>query len=122
MIIVIGRVMNFPPIAWLWLTFAIIGEIIGTTSLKASKEFTVLTPTIFIMIGYGIAFYFMILTMRHLPVAITYAFWSALGIVFITIVSALRFDEKPDLPAMIGIALIVVGVVLITFFSKMKAS
>ena len=77
--------MNFPPIAWLWLTLAIVGEIIGTTSLKASKEFTVLMPTIFIAVGYGLSFYFMILAMRHLPVAVTYAFWSALGIVFITI-------------------------------------
>lgn len=114
--------MNFAPIAWLWLTLAIIGEIIGTTSLKASKEFTELLPSLFIIIGYGISFYFMILTMRHIPVAVTYAFWSALGIVFITIVSAIRFDEKPDLPAMLGIAFIVIGVVLITFFSKMKAS
>ena len=114
--------MNFNPIAWLWLTLAIIGEIVATTSLKASKEFTVLMPSIFIVVGYGIAFYFMILAMRHLPVAVTYAFWSALGIVFITIVSAIRFDEKPDLPAIIGIALIVSGVVLITMFSKMKAS
>jgi small multidrug resistance pump len=114
--------MNINPIAWLWLTLAIIGEIIGTTSLKASKEFTVLAPTLFIVLGYGISFYFMILTMRHLPVSLTYAFWSALGIVFITIVSAMRFDEKPDLPAIIGIGLIIAGVVMITMFSKMKAS
>ncbi len=114
--------MNINPIAWLWLTLAIIGEIIGTTSLKASKELTVLMPSLFIVVGYGIAFYFMILAMRHMPVAVTYAFWSALGIVFITVVSAIRFGEKPDLPAMIGIGLIIAGVVMITMFSKMKAS
>ena len=114
--------MNINPIAWLWLTLAIIGEIVATTSLKASKELTVLMPSIFIVVGYGVAFYFMILAMRHMPVAVTYAFWSALGIVFITIVSAIRFGEKPDLPAIIGIALIVAGVVMITMFSKMKAS
>ena len=114
--------MNINPIAWLWLTLAIIGEIIGTTSLKASKELTVLMPSLFIVVGYGIAFYFMILAMRHMPVAVTYAFWSALGIVFITVVSAIRFGEKPDLPAMIGIGLIIAGVVMITMFSKMKTS
>ena len=114
--------MNINPIAWLWLTLAIIGEIIGTTSLKASKDLTVLIPSMFIVFGYGISFYFMILAMRHMPVAVTYAFWSALGIVFITILSAIRFGEKPDLPAMIGIALIIAGVVMITVFSKMKAS
>ena len=113
--------MNFNPIAWVWLTLAIIGEIIATTSLKASKELTVLTPTILIVVGYGAAFYFMILAMRHLPVAITYSFWSALGIVFITIISMMRFGEKPDAPAIIGIGLIVVGVLVITIFSKMKA-
>lgn len=114
--------MHFNPIAWLWLTLAIIGEVIATTSLKASKELTVLVPSIFIFVGYGAAFYFMILAMRHLPVAVTYAFWSALGIVFITIVSMFRFNEKPDLPAVLGIGLIIMGVVLISFFSKMKAS
>lgn len=114
--------VNFPPIAWLWLTLAIIGEVIGTTSLKASKEFTVLMPSVLIFIGYGISFYFIILAIRHIPVAVTYAFWSALGIVFITVFSAIRFNEKPDLPAILGIALIITGVVLITLFSKMKAS
>ena len=114
--------MSYPPIAWLWLTLAIIGEIIGTTSLKASKEFTVLLPTLLIFIGYSISFYFMILTMRHMPVALTYAFWSALGIVCITVCSIIRFNEKPDLPALIGIGFIIGGVLLITVFSKMKAS
>lgn len=112
--------MVFPPIAWFWLTLAIIAEVFATTSLKASREFTEITPTILMVVGYGLSFYFMILTMRHMPVAITYAFWSALGIVFITIVSAMRFGEKPDLPALIGIGLIIAGVVLITLFSGMK--
>jgi small multidrug resistance pump len=114
--------MNFPPIAWLWLTLAIVGEVVGTTSLKASKELTIVVPSIFIVVGYGSAFYFLILTMRYFPVAVTYAFWSALGIVFITIVSAFRFNERPDLPAITGIALIIIGVVLIAAFSNMKAS
>ena len=113
--------MNFNPIAWVWLTLAIIGEIIATTSLKASKEFTILIPSLLILVGYGASFYFMILAMRHMPVAVVYAFWSALGIIFITMVSAYRFGEKPDLPAVIGILLIVAGVIAITFFSKMKA-
>ena len=110
------------PIAWLWLTLAIIGEVVATTSLKASKELTVLWPSVMIVIGYLFSFYFMILTMRHLPVSLTYAFWSAAGIVFITVAAALRFNEKPDLPAVIGISMIVGGVLVITIFSKMKAS
>ncbi|MGC6485468.1 MAG: DMT family transporter [Candidatus Puniceispirillales bacterium] len=110
------------PIAWLWLMLAIIGEVVATTSLKASKELTVLWPSVMIVIGYMFSFYFMILTMRHLPVSVTYAFWSAAGIIFITIAAALRFNEKPDLPAVLGIAMIVGGVLIITIFSKMKAS
>ena len=110
------------PIAWLWLTLAIIGEVVATTSLKASKELTVLWPSVMIVIGYLFSFYFMILTMRHLPVSLTYAFWSAAGIIFITIAAAVRFNEKPDLPAVIGISMIVGGVLVITIFSKMKAS
>lgn len=115
-------IANINPIAWLWLSIAIIGEIVGTTSLKASKELTVLWPSLLIFIGYGIAFYFMILTMRHLPVAITYSFWSALGIVFITLISIYRFDEKPDLAAVLGIGMIVAGVLIITLFSNFKAT
>jgi small multidrug resistance pump len=114
--------MNFPPIAWFWLTLAIFGEVIGTTSLKASKEFTVILPSILIFVGYGFSCYFALLAMRHIPVGVTYAFWSALGIVFVTIVAAIRFSEKPDLPALAGIALIIAGVVLITAFSKINAS
>jgi len=110
------------PIAWLWLMLAIIGEVVATTSLKASKELTVLWPSVMIVIGYLFSFYFMILTMRHLPVSLTYAFWSAAGIIFITIAAAVRFNEKPDLPAVIGISMIVGGVLVITIFSKMKAS
>ena len=106
------------PIAWLWLMLAIIGEVVATTSLKASKELTVLWPSVMIVIGYLFSFYFMILTMRHLPVSLTYAFWSAAGIIFITIAAAVRFNEKPDLPAVIGISMIVGGVLVITIFFK----
>ena len=82
------------PIAWLWLMLAIIGEVVATTSLKASKELTVLWPSVMIVIGYMFSFYFMILTMRHLPVSVTYAFWSAAGIIFITIAAALRLTKN----------------------------
>ena len=114
--------MSYPFIAWAWLTLAIMAEVVGTTSLKASKEFTVLMPSLLIFVGYGLAFYFLILTMRYMPVAIAYAFWSGLGIVAITVVSLYRFGEVPDWAASLGIALIVSGVMLIILFSKMKAS
>ena len=110
------------PIAWLWLTLAVISEVIATTSLKASKELTVFWPSVLIVIGYMLASYFAILTMRHFPVSVTYTFWSVAGIIFVTITAAWRFNEKPDFPAILGLALIICGVILITIFSKMKAS
>ena len=113
--------MNFSPIAWLWLVLAIMGEMVGTLSLKASKELSLLLPTSLILIGYGLSFYFLILTMRHLPVAISYSLWSAFGIVFITIFSAYKFGEKPDLPAILGLGFIITGVVLLTIVSKFSA-
>lgn len=112
--------MHFSPIAWLWLMLAILGELVGTLSLKASKELTLLLPTSLILLGYGLSFYFLILTMRHLPVAVSYSLWSAFGIVFITFFSAYKFGEKPDLPAILGLGLIITGVILLTIVSKLS--
>ncbi len=103
---------------YLWLILAIIAEVIATTALKASEEFTRLIPSIVVIIGYGIAFYLLGLVLKTVPVSIAYAIWSGSGILFITIVSALFFKQTPDLAAIIGMVLIVSGVVVIQLFSK----
>lgn len=104
--------------AYLYLTLAIIAEVIATSALKASAEFTRLSPSILVVVGYGVAFYFMTLVLRTIPVGITYAVWSGLGIVLVTIAGAILYKQFPDLPAIIGVGLIVSGVVVIHVFSK----
>lgn len=105
---------------YLYLAIAIIAEVIATSSLKASAEFTKLWPSVAVVLGYGTAFYFMTLALRHIPLGITYAIWSGLGIVLVTVVGAVVYNEKPDVPALIGMGLIIAGVVVINLFSKMS--
>ena len=97
---------------------AIIFEIVATSSLKISEQFTKLVPSIITVVCYIAAFYFLSLTLRTLPVGIAYALWSAIGIVFITIIGVFAFKQVPDLPAIIGLILIIVGVVIINVWSK----
>ena len=105
---------------YLYLAIAIIAEVIAASSLKASAEFTKLWPSVAVVLGYGTAFYFMTLALRHIPLGITYAIWSGLGIVLVTVVGAVVYNEKPDVPALIGMGLIIAGVVVINLFSKMS--
>ena len=104
--------------AYIYLALAIIGEVIATSALKASEEFTRLLPSLLVLIGYSVAFYFMSLTLKTIPIGVTYALWSGLGIVLITIVGIFLFDQKPDLPAVVGMGLIISGVVVMQVFSK----
>lgn len=105
--------------SYLFLALAIIFEIIATTFLKKSEEFSKLWPSVVTIVGYACAFYFLSLSLRQIPVGITYAIWSGVGIVFITIIGIVAFKQVPDLPAIIGIALIIIGVIVINVFSKM---
>ncbi len=104
--------------AYLYLAVAIIAEVVATSALKASEEFTKLVPSAIVIIGYGVAFYCLTLVLRNIPVGITYAIWAGLGIVLIAIVGALLFRQVPDIPAVLGMTLIVSGVVVINVFSK----
>jgi len=103
---------------YLYLTLAIVAEVIATNALKASEEFTQLGPSIIVVLGYGAAFYFLSLVLKTIPIGITYAIWSGIGIVLVVIVAAFIFKQIPDIPAIIGMVLIVSGVVVINVFSK----
>lgn len=103
---------------WFFLAVAIVAETIATNALKASESFTKLWPSVLVIAGYAVAFYFLSLTLREIPVGIAYAIWSGAGIVLVTAISAILFGQKPDLPAIIGMALIICGVVVINLFSK----
>ncbi len=106
---------------YLFLLMAIVFEIVATSSLKMSEQFTKLIPSIVTVVCYIAAFYLLSLTLRTLPVGIAYALWSAIGIVFITIIGIFAFKQIPDLPAIIGLVLIIAGVVIINVWSKTSA-
>jgi small multidrug resistance pump len=102
---------------WLYLGIAIVAEVIGTSALKAADGFTRLMPSLVVVIGYLVAFYFLSLTLRAIPVGVAYAIWSGVGIVLIALIGWLFLRQPLDAPALAGIALIVAGVVVIQGFS-----
>lgn len=103
--------------AWLALVLAIIAEVIGTSALKASDGFSRLWPSLIVVAGYGAAFYLLAMTLKHIPVGITYAVWSGTGTVLITLIGVWVFRQKMDLAGVIGIALIIAGVLVLNLFS-----
>ena len=107
---------------YFYLFIAIVGEVIATTYLKSTNNFTEFLPSTYVVIGYGTAFYFMMLAMKTIPIAITYSIWAGIGISAITILGALKYKEIPDMLAILGLFLIVLGVIILVFFSKMSAN
>lgn len=103
---------------WTFLIIAILSEIVATSFLKASNGFTHLWPSVVAVLGYVVAFYFLSLTLKTMPVGVAYALWSGIGIAFITLIAWVLFDQKLDLAALIGIVMIVSGVIVINVFSK----
>nr|WP_293884548.1 MULTISPECIES: multidrug efflux SMR transporter [unclassified Sphingobacterium] len=106
---------------YIYLFLAIAAEIFATTFLKKSEGFTLIKPTIISIVGYIIAFYFLSITLKYLPVGISYAIWSGVGIVAITLVGMFLFKQIPDTAAIVGMVLIIAGVIVINLFSKMGA-
>lgn len=107
--------------SYLYLAFAIVSEVIGTSALKASEQFSRPVPSLITLVAFASAFYFLSLTLRTMPVGIAYAIWSGVGIVLISLIALVLFGQKLDLPAVIGMGLIVAGVVVINTFSKSVA-
>lgn len=106
---------------WIFLSVAIMAEVIATSSLKASAEFTKFWPSVIVVVGYAIAFYFLSLTLRSIPVGIAYAVWSGLGVVLVSIVGWWFYNQALDLASLIGIGLIIAGVLVINLFSSASA-
>jgi len=106
---------------WLYLAIAIISEVIATSALKASESFTRLYPSTIVMAGYGLAFYCLSLTLRTIPIGIVYAVWSGIGIMLVSLIGWIVYDQKLDLAALLGIAMIVSGVIVLNLFSKSVA-
>ncbi|MDA5095691.1 SMR family transporter [Aliiroseovarius sp. KMU-50] len=102
---------------YLVLIFAVIAETIGTSALQASHQFTRLWPSVTVVVAYGISFALLAWVLKFMPVGIAYALWSGLGIVFIAIIGFTVFGQKLDVPAVIGLTLIVAGIAVINLFS-----
>lgn len=103
---------------YLFLTLAIVFEVVGSSFIKASEGFTKWFPTTIVAVAYLICFYFLSLALKTIPLGIAYAIWGGMGIVLTTLISVFVFKQKLDIPAIIGIILIVAGVVVMNFFSK----
>lgn len=102
---------------WLYLGIAIVCEVIATSALKASDGFTRLTPSVVVVLGYGVAFYCLSLTLRSIPVGVVYAIWSGVGIVLISMVGWLVFGQSLSPMALLGMGLITLGVVILNVFA-----
>ena len=107
--------------SWLFLTLAIVAEVVATSALKSSEGFTRLAPTALVVVGYVVAFYFLALAIKVIPVGVAYAVWAGLGIVLISLIGWLVFQQKLDAPAVIGMTLILSGVLVINLFSSASA-
>ncbi len=103
---------------YLYLSLAILFEVVGSSFIKASNGFSKLLPTVVVAVAYLICFYFLSLALKTIPLGTAYAIWGGLGIVLTTLVSVFVFKQTIDIPAIIGITLIVGGVFITNFFSK----
>jgi len=103
---------------YIYLFFAVLAETIGTSALQASQQFTRLWPSVTVVIAYALSFYLLSLTLKFMPVGVVYALWSGLGIVFIAIIGFAVFGQRLDSPAVLGLALIIAGIMVIQLFSN----
>lgn len=107
---------------WIFLFVAILSETIATSALKMSEGFTVFLPSVLVVLGYSLSFYFLSLTLRSVPIGVAYAIWSGVGLVLVTLIGWLAFNQKLDAAAIIGISLIMLGVVVMFGFSESISS
>ncbi len=103
---------------YLYLLIAIMAEVLATSTLKATAQFSRPLPSLFVAAGYACSFYFLSLVLGSMPVGIAYAIWSGLGIVLVAVLATFLYRQAPDWPAVAGMGMIIGGVVVINLFSK----
>ena len=103
---------------WLYLSIAILSEVVATSALKAAEGFSRWFPSLLVVTGYGLSFHFLSLTLRTIPLGIAYAIWSGVGVGLVSLVGWAIYHQSLDMGALVGIALIVAGVVVLNLFSK----
>ena len=101
--------------------FAVLSEVTATTSLKFSEGFTKLVPSVIVIIGYGLSFYLLSLSLKVMPIGIAYALWSGIGIILTVIAGRIIWSETLDWARVTGILLIILGILVINLFSKSVA-
>ncbi|KZK16070.1 DMT family transporter [Meiothermus taiwanensis] len=104
---------------WLLLMVAIVSEVIGSTALKASQGFSKLLPSLVVVLGYGLAFYFLSLSLKTIPLNIAYAIWSGLGTALIALLGWWVLKEPMNGAIALGILLIIAGVVVLNLASRL---
>lgn len=104
-------------VAYAYLFAAVVSEVTGTTMLAKSEQFTKPLPTLAMALCFGFAFFCLTQVLRHIPLGITYAIWAGLGIVLTALVGVFLLKQPLDIAGMVGIALIVIGVIVINIFS-----
>ncbi len=109
------------PSPYLILLGAVLSEVAATSALKASERFTKPLPSAFVILGYGVAFWLLSLTLDRIPTGVAYAIWSGLGVVLIAVLSRVFYGQRLDTPAILGLGLILAGVLVINLFSKTVA-
>lgn len=109
------------PQGYIYLALAILGEVIATSALKAANGFSETIPSILVVIGYGVAFYYLSLSLKTIPLGISYAIWSGVGVVAVSIIGWVYYKQALDIAALIGMAMILGGVLVIHLFSNAAA-
>ncbi|TNC08301.1 QacE family quaternary ammonium compound efflux SMR transporter [Vibrio diabolicus] len=108
--------VSMPPM--LALSIAIVCEVIATSYIPKTEQFTKMMPSTVVLIGYGIAFFLLSVTVKTMPVGVVYAIWSGAGIVLVATVGYFIYGQRLDLPALVGIGFILTGVMIVNLLSK----
>lgn len=104
--------------SWLLLTVAIFGEVLATTMLKSTEGFTKATPSLLVLLGYGVAFYFLSLALKSISVGVAYAVWSGVGVALVTLLAWIFYEQKMDMWGFVGLGLIISGVAVLSLLSR----
>ncbi|WP_456441865.1 DMT family transporter [Caldithrix abyssi] len=102
------------------LAVAILAEVAATSALRATEGFTRVLPTLVVIVGYGVAFYCLTIVVKTIPIGVAYAIWTGMGIVLVSAAAIFLYGQKPDVPALVGMGLIVIGTIVLMLFSRME--